>query len=319
METKKKKLLEQVRISLRSRRYSKKTEEAYTKWIREYIIFNNKKHPKELSKEHLTKYLNHLAVERRVSASTQNQALSAILFLYKNIIGVELGWLEDVARAGRSNRLPVVFSKAEVRLILTNIEGVPKIVCSLLYGAGLRLGEALNLRVKDINFEYNQILVREAKGKKDRITTLPRSITPELRAHLNKVYLQHKNDLKKGRGKTILPDALAIKYPNANKEFGWQYVFPSDKFLKDEQACLIYRSHIHESTIQKSIKTAIKKAKVLKPGSSHTFRHSFATHLLENGYDIRTIQELLGHNSVKTTMIYTHVANLGAGVKSPLD
>jgi len=209
--------------------------------------------------------------------------------------------------------------KSEIREIFLHLDGITKLVCSLLYGSGLRLGEALNLRIKDINFEARQIIVREPKGDKDRITTLPSSIIPELKQHLNKVFVQHKNDLKKGKGRTKLPYALAVKYPNADTEFGWQYVFPADKFIKEKETGLVYRYHIHESSVQKPIKEAVKKAKILKQGTSHTFRHSFATHLLENGYDIRTIQELLGHSSVKTTMIYTHVANMGAGVKSPLD
>ena len=269
--------------------------------------------------EEIKAFINNLVTNRHVSSSTQNQALSAILYLYKNVLRKEVGWLENIIRAHSSKRLPVVFTKSEVKEIFNYLDGIPRLVCSLLYGSGLRLGEALRLRIKDINFEYKQIIVRESKGEKDRITTLPESLIPDLKQHLNKVYLLHKNDLKKGKGKTELPHALAGKYPNADKDFYWQYAFPADKFIKDNETGLIYRYHIHESTIQKSIKEAIKKAKLLKPGSSHTFRHSFATHLLENGYDIRTIQELLGHNSVKTTMIYTHVANLGGGVKSPLD
>ena len=318
-ENKKPKLLEQVRIELRTKHYSKKTEESYISWIKQYIIYNNKIHPEKLGKEAISKFLNYLAVERHVAASTQNQALSAILYLYKNIIKKEMGWLDDVIRAHKSRRLPVVFTKAEVNAVLNNLEGVPRIVCSLLYGSGLRLGEALELRIKDINFEYRQIIVREAKGNKDRITTLPDKIIPELKTHLNKVYILHKKDLRKGRGKTKLPYALARKHPNADMDFYWQYAFPADKLIKDKESGLIYRYHIHESTIQKAIRQAVLKAKIMKNGSSHTFRHSFATHLLEAGYDIRTIQELLGHNSVKTTMVYTHVANLGAGIRSPLD
>jgi len=269
--------------------------------------------------EEVKQFLNHLAVEKQVSASTQNQALCSILFLYKTVLRKNLGWMENLVKAQRSKRIPVVFTQSEVREVFKHLEGVVKLICSLLYGSGLRLGEALNLRIKDINFDMHQIIVREAKGDKDRITTLPKSIVPELKQHLNRVYLQHKLDLKKDRGRTILPYALAKKYPNAGADYFWQYAFPADKYIKDKDTGLIYRHHIHESTIQKAIKLAIRKAKILKPGASHTFRHSFATHLLENGYDIRTIQELLGHNSVKTTMIYTHVANLGAGVKSPLD
>ncbi len=304
---------------MRTGNYSDKTIEAYTKWIKEYVVFNNYRHPAELEKENVERFLTYLAVKRNVSASTQNQALSALLYLYKNIVKREIGWLESIVRARRSKRIPVVFTKQEVREIFKHLSGVPKLVCSLLYGSGLRLGEALRLRIKDINFDSNQIIVREAKGNKDRITTLPQTIIPELKEHLNKVYLQHKEDLKKGKGRTKLPYALAKKYPNADKDFYWQYAFPADRFIKDKETGLVFRYHIHESTIQRKLKEAIKKAKINKPASSHTLRHSFATHLLENGYDIRTIQELLGHNSVKTTMIYTHIINQGSGVKSPLD
>lgn len=319
IENGKPKLLTEIRNKMRASSYSIKTIDAYLYWIKDYIRFNDTKHPKDLGKENIENYLTNLAVKRNVAASTQNQALAAILYLYKNIIVKEIGWLDDVIRARRSKRMPVVFTKAEVNEVFKHLEGTAKLICSLLYGAGLRLGEALSLRIKDINFDNRQIIVREAKGDKDRITALPVTIIPELKAHLNKVYIQHKNDLLKGKGETKLPFALAKKYPNANKDFYWQYVFPADKFIKDNESGLIFRWHIHESTIQKAIKVACVKAKILKHGTSHTFRHSFATHLLENGYDIRTIQELLGHNSVKTTMIYTHVANMGAGIKSPLD
>lgn len=317
--TKKSKLIDIVRNKMRRKNYSPKTIEAYTKWIKEFIVFNGKKHPSEMDKDYVEKFLTHLAINRRVSASTQNQALAGILFLYKNILETDIGWLKDVVRVRRSRRLPVVFTKDEVREIFKYLDGTPKLIASFLYGSGLRLGEVLKLRVKDINFEQRQLIVREAKGNKDRVTALPNTIVPELKQHLNEVFLMHKKDLAAGKGKTKLPNALAEKYPNADKEFIWQYVFPANKIAKDKNSDLVYRFHLHESTIQKAIRRAIKKAKILKMGSSHTFRHSFATHLLESGYDIRTIQELLGHSSVKTTMIYTHVANLGAGVRSPLD
>ena len=313
------KLLDRVRIHLRTNHYSRKTEEAYTKWIKEFIIYNGKQHPNDLDKTHIEKFLSYLAVERHVAAATQNQALCAIVYLYKNVLEKEFGWLEDVVRANRTKRLPVVLTREEVKRVFLNLSGEIKLIVSLLYGAGLRLGEALQLRVKDIDFTYKQITVRESKGAKDRVTTLPEIIIPELKKHLNNIYKQHKNDLRKGKGKTILPYSLAKKYPNADKEFGWQYVFPADKFIKDEHSDIIFRFHLHESTVQRKIKEAVRKAKIMKPATSHTFRHSFATHLLENGYDIRTIQELLGHSSVKTTMIYTHVINRGAGVVSPLD
>ncbi|MBX2977154.1 MAG: integron integrase [Ignavibacteriaceae bacterium] len=288
-------------------------------WIKRYIYFHNKKHPEEMGEEEVKQFLNYLAVDKHVSASTQNQALCSILFLYKSVLHKEFGWMENLIKAKKSKRIPVVFTKNEVREVFRHLDGVTKLIYSLLYGSGLRLGEALNLRIKDINFDMHQIIVRESKGEKDRITTLSKSIIVELKQHLNKVYVQHKEDLKKGKGKTKLPNALKNKYPNADKDYYWQYVFPAEKFIKDEEGNNFFRWHIHESTVQKAIKTAVRKAKLLKPATSHTFRHSFATHLLESGYDIRTIQELLGHSSVKTTMIYTHVANLGAGVKSPLD
>lgn len=319
IETSSPKLLTQIKNKMRASSYSPKTIEAYTHWIKDFILFNNKKHPEKLSKENIEQYLTHLAVKRNVAASTQNQALSAILYLYKNIVVKEIGWLDDVVRARRSRRIPVVFTKGEVTEIFNHLDGVPKLISSLLYGSGLRLGEALSLRIKDINFDYKQIIVREAKGGKDRITALPNKIIPELKNHLNIVYKLHQKDLKIGRGKTKLPFALAKKYPNADTEFKWQYVFPADKFVTEKETGLVFRFHIHESTLQRKIRDAIRKSKIIKPASSHTFRHTFATQLLENGYDIRTIQELLGHNSVKTTMIYTHVINKGAGVISPLD
>lgn len=313
------KLLDQVRINLRTNRYSKKTEQCYTSWIRQFIIFNNKTHPDKLDAEEIKNFLNYLVIERHVSSSTQNQALQGILYLYKNILKKDIGWIENIKHARRIKHLPVVFSKKEVIQIFEHLQGLPKLVVSLLYGSGLRLSEALRLRVKDIDFDYKQIVVRDGKGEKDRHTILPDTIVPDLKQHLNKVYLRHKEDLKMGRGEAILPYALKRKYPNAGREFGWQYTFPADKFTKEKENGLIIKWHIHESTIQRAVKEAIRKAGVNKPGSPHTFRHSFATHLLENGYDIRTIQELLGHKSVKTTMIYTHVLNRGFGIKSPLD
>jgi len=313
------KLLDEVRITLRTNHYSRKTEESYINWIKQFIIFNNKTHPNLLGENEIRNFLNHLAVDKHVSASTQNQALQGILYLYKNVLKKDIGWIENIKHAARIKHLPVVFSKREVIKIFEQLEGIAKLVISLLYGSGLRLSECLNLRIKDVDFDYKQITVRDGKGEKDRYTVLPVSIIGELKKHLNNVYKQHKEDLKKGKGETLLPYALKRKYPNAGKEFGWQYIFPADKYIKHKESDLILRWHIHESTIQRAVKAAINAAGVNKQGSPHTFRHSFATHLLENGSDIRTIQELLGHNSIKTTMIYTHVLNRGLGVKSPLD
>lgn len=313
------KLLDQVKNELSVNHYSKKTEEAYIGWIKRFILFHNKRHPIDMGAEEIKSFLDNLVTNHHVSSATQNQALQGILFLYKNILNKDVGWIENIKWSTRVKHLPVVLSKREVAKIFDNLEGTNKLIVSLLYGSGLRLSEALRLRIKDIDFDYGQIIVRDGKGEKDRHTILPNSIIPELKKHLNEVYKQHKIDLSKGKGETILPYALARKYPNAGKEFGWQYAFPADKFIKDKDSGLVTRWHIHESTIQRAVKDAVRKSGITKPASPHTFRHSFATHLLENGYDIRTIQELLGHQSVKTTMIYTHVLNRGLGVKSPLD
>ena len=314
------KLLDQVKTHLRSLHYSRSTEESYINWIKRFIIFNNKMHPEQLGKDQIRKFLNHLAVERNVSASTQNQALQAILFLYKEIIHKDVGWVDDIQRPVKPKHIPVVFSQSEARIVLNNISGLPQFIAQLLYGSGLRLSEALRLRVKDIDFEYRHIIIRDAKGEKDRVTLLPESLIPKIKDQIDKRLILHNADLKKGFGDAVLPYALAAKYKNASKEFGWQYLFPAEKVVPDENGKKI-RHHFHESTVTKAIKAAIKKSGIEKPtASAHTFRHSFATHLLQSNYDIRTVQELLGHKDVRVTMIYTHIIkNLGLGVKSPLD
>ena len=313
------KLLDKVRTELRSKHYSRKTETAYTNWIKRFVLFHNKRHPKDMGAEEIKAFINNLADEHQVSSSTQNQALQGILFLYKNILKKDLGWIADIKYTTRITHLHVVFSRSETASILNNLNGVIKLIVSLLYGTGMRLGEVLNLRVKDIDFEMNQILVRDGKGEKDRITVLPQKLNAELKEHLRKVKNLHLKDLKEGNGKTKLPYALAKKYINADKEFGWQYVFPASGFVYDKENKLKYRFHIHESVIQKEVKKALRITGINKPGTPHTFRHSFATHLLDAGQDIRTVQELLGHKSVKTTMIYTHVLKTVMGVKSPID
>ena len=313
------KLLDKVKTEIRTRHYSKRTEQAYTGWIKKFILFHNKKHPAEMGEAEIRAFINNLSTNHHVSSSTQNQALQGILFLYKNILEKDVGWINEIKRSARVKHLPIVFSKQEVIKIFEYLNGLPKLVVSLLYGSGLRLSEALRIRVKDIDFDYKQVIVRDGKGEQDRITMLPVSIIPNLKTHLNEVYLVHKKDLKEGLGEAILPYALKKKYPNAGKEFGWQYAFPANKHIFNRQNKLKVRYHIHSSTIQRAVKEAMRKSGVNKPGSPHTFRHSFATHLLENGNDIRSIQELLGHKSVKTTMIYTHVLNRGVGIKSPLD
>ncbi|MBN1302267.1 MAG: integron integrase, partial [Melioribacteraceae bacterium] len=304
---------------MQENRYSEKTIDAYRSWIKRFIIFNDKQHPLDLSEEHIKNFLNHLVIDLNVSLSTQNQALNAIIYLYKKVLKQELGWLDEIKRSQKQPRVPVVFSRLEIDSIFIRLDGIYKLIASILYGSGLRLGECLSLRVKDIETDFRQIIVRESKGLKDRRTILPECIIPDLSKQINKVKRIHEADLRQGRGETILPYALKRKYPNEGKSFYWQYLFPADKFIKENRTGLIYRYHIHPTTVQKKLKEAFKRAEIRKRASSHTFRHSFATHLLQAGYDIRTVQELLGHKSVKTTMIYTHVLNTGPGVISPLD
>lgn len=316
----KQRLLDQVRDRIRTLHYSIRTEQSYIGWIKRFIFFNNKKHPKDMGKLEVEAFLTHLAVDRKVSASTQNQALNAILFLYRQVLKIELPWLEDVTRAKKPTRLPVVLTTSEVQLILSSMDGVRGLVAQLLYGTGMRLMECLRLRVKDIDFERREILVRSGKGDKDRVTVLPEKLVSELESHLQRVRVLHKQDLSDGFGCVNLPFALARKYPSGCREWAWQYVFPSAKFSTDPRTGKRSRYHLYSQTIQRAIKQAIRMTSITKPASTHTLRHSFATHLLESGYDIRTVQELLGHKDVSTTMIYTHVLNKGGrGVKSPLD
>ncbi len=313
-------LLEQVRTAIRLKHYSLRTEESYVQWIRRFILFHAKRHPRDMGAEEITRYLSHLARVRHVSASTQNQALNAILFLYREILKVQLPWINNIDRAKRPARLPVVFTQSEVRALLAQLEGTPWLMLSLIYGAGLRLSECLRLRVKDVDFNYRQLLIRDGKGQKDRVTMLPGALIEPLRTHLVRVNRLHERDLQEGFGSVYLPFALERKYPNANREWGWQYVFLSYKRSIDPRSSVERRHHVSESVVQKSLKSAIRAAGIIKPGNVHTLRHSFATHLLEAGYDIRTVQELLGHSDVRTTMIYTHVLNKGGkGVHSPLD
>jgi integron integrase len=314
------KLLDQVRHSIRTKHYSIRTEEAYIRWIKEFILFHNKRHPSELAEVEVSKFLSHLAVDRKVAASTQNQALSAIVFLYREVLNKPLHWLDDLDRAKRPAKLPVVLSREEVRAVLAQLDGPNWLMASLLYGSGLRLMECVRLRVKDIDFSYDQIIVRDGKGSKDRVTILPTSLKPPLQRQMDKTRALHENDLKHGFGRVYLPYALEKKYLNANHQWGWQYVFAATRLSVDPCSGRMQRHHIAEDVLQKAVRSALGRAGISKPASCHTFRHSFATHLLEDGYDIRTVQELLGHNDVRTTMIYTHVLNRGGkGVRSPLD
>ena len=314
------KLLERVRYAVRVRHLSRRTEQAYVNWIKSFILFHNRRHPEEMDEADVSQFLTYLAVRKNVAASTQNQALSAILFLYRDVLKKELGWVENVERAKRPQRLPVVFTKSEVGRILLYLEGSNWLMASLLYGSGLRLMECVRLRVKDLDFEYNQIVIRDAKGQKDRVTMLPVSLKDPFHRHLEKVKAIHERDLKAGFGRVNLPFALNRKYLNADREWGWQYVFPASKRYRDLRTGKVVRYHIHKSVLQRAVKSAIRQTGITKHGSCHTFRHSFATHLLEDGYDIRTVQELLGHKDVSTTMIYTHVLNKGGkAVRSPLE
>lgn len=313
-------LLQQVRKAVQTHHYSGRTEQTYVNWIKRLILFHGKRHPSEMGEKEINEFLSHLAVNEHVSASTQNQALCAIVFLYRHILNKEIGLLNGLIRAKKPKRLPVVLTKQEVKAVLKFLEGDKWLMVMLLYGAGLRLMECLRLRVKDVDFSTNQILVREGKGNKDRLTMLPSAVKKLLIEHLKRVRELHQHDLREGFGSVYMPYALDRKYPNAAREWGWQYVFPAPNRFVNPQMGAQGRHHSHESVLQKAVKEGMRKAGITKFASCHTFRHSFATHLLEDGYDIRTVQELLGHKDVSTTMVYTHVLNRGGrGVFSPAD
>jgi integron integrase len=313
-------LMDEMREAMRSRHYSKRTEQAYCLWVKRYIRFHKLRHPAEMTEPEINAFLTHLAVEEKVSASTQTQALCAILFLYRHVLFYELGDLGDIIRARKPKHLPIVLTREEVRAVLGQMEGETWLMASLLYGAGLRLMECLQLRVLDIDFEMNEITVRDGKGGKDRVTMLPEQLKPSLRDQLRRARAIHERDLAEGWGSVMLPDALDRKYPNAPREWRWQWVFPQATRWKDTSTSQQGRHHVHETVLQRAVKDAARRSDMTKRVSCHTLRHSFATHLLESGYDIRTIQELLGHRSVSTTMIYTHVLNKGGrGVRSPFD
>ncbi len=313
-------LLDKMRERIRVKHYSIRTEETYLQWVRRFILFHQKRHPIEMGAPEVEAFLSHLAVVGDVSASTQNQALAAILFLYKEVLRIELPWLNAITRAKKPPRLPVVLTHEEVKRLLSNMEGTHCLMASLMYGTGMRLMECVRLRVKDIDFLRHEILVREGKGGKDRVTILPASLIPALQQHLIRVRQRHQQDCEEGFGEVYLPHALARKYPKAPQEWAWQFVFPAKQRSVDPRSGITRRHHVDEQSYQRAIKNAVRMAGITKLASSHTLRHSFATHLLERGYDIRTVQELLGHSDVKTTQIYTHVLNRGAGgVLSPLD
>ena len=313
-------LLDQVRDRIRLKHYSIRTEDTYVEWIRRFILFHGKRHPWEMAAGEVEGFLTRMAVHGRVSASTQNQAKSALLFLYKEVLGEQLPWLDNIETAKRPERLPVVLTVEEVRAILAEVDGTGGLILHLLYGTGMRILESLRLRVKDINFPKREIVIREGKGFKDRVTMLPASLVAPLDTHLNRVARLHSRDLAEGYGEVYLPYALERKYPKAAREWAWQYVFPSIKRSVDPRSGAIRRHHCDEQNIQRIMRRAVRAAGVAKLATPHTLRHSFATHLLESGYDIRTVQELLGHADVSTTMIYTHVLNRGGrAVLSPLD
>jgi len=316
----KRKLLDQVRDVIRRKHYSIRTEQAYIDWIKRFIIYHRKRHPGEMAEEEVAEFLTHLARDLNVAASTQNQALSALLFLYQEVLKHEIGWLEKVERAKKPPKLPVVLSRGEVKEIFRHLHGVPKLMAGLLYGSGLRLMECVRLRIKDIDFALAQITVRDAKGGKDRVTMLPLNLSEPLRRHLSRVKAQHEQDVEDGFGSVHLPFSLARKSPNAAGEWAWQYVFPSSRLSIDPRSGQKQRHHIAEGVLQSALKRAVDAAGIVKRANCHSLRHSFATHLLTKGYDIRTVQELLGYKDVSTTMIYTQVLNRpGIGVKSPLD
>jgi integron integrase len=312
-------LMQQIRAAIRVRHYSIRTEQAYVFWIRRYILFHRKRHPLEMGAPEVARFLSYLASDRNVAASTQNSALNALLFLYRDVLGRPIGQIDGVVRAKAPKRLPVVLTRDEVSRLLMQFDGTPWLMIALLYGSGLRLLEMLRLRVKDVDFDRKSIVVRDGKGAKDRVTILPTELVEPLRNHLAVVRDLHERDRDRDVGPVYLPYALDRKYPNAGYAWAWQWVFPAEDLSVDPRSELRRRHHAYPNTLQRLIKLAVRKAGIEKPASAHTLRHSFATHLLENGYDIRTVQELLGHADVKTTQIYTHVLNLGGNaVKSPL-
>ena len=313
-------LLDQVRDKLRVKHYSIRTEQTYTDWIKRYIYFHDKRHPKDLGARDIEAFLTHLAVAGKVAASTQNLAKSSLLFLYREVLEIQLPWLDNITQAKAPKRLPVVLTVSEVQSLLSHLTGTHGLIASLLYGGGMRLMEAVRLRVKDVDFAQHEILVREGKGFKDRVTMLPEVVVAPLKAHLAKVKTLHEEDLAQGFGEVYLPFALDKKYPTAGRDWGWQYVFPSKNLSVDPRSDKTRRHHVDEKGVQRAVKQAVRDAGLVKPATPHTLRHSFATHLLQSGYDIRTVQEVLGHSDVSTTMIYTHVLNKGGrGVVSPLD
>jgi integron integrase len=313
-------LLEQVRERLRVKHYSLRTEQAYLGWIRRFILANGKRHPRDMGGVEVGRFLTDLATRGNVAAGTQNQALAALLFLYREVLAMELPWVDDVVRAKRPRRVPVVLTREEVRRLLAQLEGRDWLMAGLLYGSGLRLMECLRLRVKDVDFDRREITVRSGKGGKDRHVPLPQALADALRDQMAAARLLHAADLDAGHGEVHLPYALARKYPNAAREWGWQYVFPASHRAVDPRAGIVRRHHLDEKVLQRAVRNAVRRAGIVKPATCHTLRHSFATHLIEDGYDIRTVQELLGHKDVATTQIYTHVLNRGGrGVYSPLD
>jgi len=318
--TRKPKLLDRLREALRSRHYSRRTEQTYCHWVKRFIFFHDVRHPAEMAEPEINAFLTHLAVKNRVAASTQNQALSALLFLYRHVLDRKMGNLGEVIRARKPKRLPVVMTHEEAKAVLGHLQGDKWLMASLLYGAGLRLMECLRLRIQDVDFARNEITVRDGKGAQDRITMLPLSLVAPLRKHLKEVKTLHEQDLSEGWGRVQMPYALDRKYPNAAADWRWQWVFPQESRWKNTKTGQQGRHHVHETILQRAVKEAVRKANIVKHVGCHTFRHSFATRLLDRGYDIRTIQELLGHKDVSTTMVYTHVLSKGGrGVRSPVD
>lgn len=312
-------VVESLDRTLETQHYSRRTRQIYARWVRQYIRFHRRRHPREMGKAEIEAFLSHLATERKVSAATQNQALSALLFLYRRVLFIELPWLDKVTRAKQTRRLPTVLLRSEVDAVLTQLHGMYQLVGMLLYGSGLRLLEACSLRVKDIDLGQRIVTVREGKGRKDRVTVLPERLRAELESHLRRVRNLHRKDLRENAGWVELPRAVGVKYPNAGRDWAWQWVFPARRIYVARRTGQRRRHHLHQTSMQRAMREAVIKSGISKRASCHTLRHSFATHLLQDGADIRTVQELLGHSDVKTTMVYTHVLNRGIAVRSPAD